>query len=170
MSRAAGFVHTPETRRKLSEAMKRRPMPAGFLAKGRRWNKESRIRWGNKQRGRNRQPHTIESRRLMSAIAKARRPRVKLDDSVALRKTFEYKVWREAVYRRDDFTCLKCRNRGGRLHPHHILNFASNPELRFEVSNGGTLCVECHKLFHKLFGKKRNTKEQFQQFIENRRG
>lgn len=155
----------PETRRKLSEAMKRRPIPAGFLARGRRWSEESRRRWGEKQRGIKRQPHTIETRRLMSAIAKARRPRVVEDYSVALRKMFEYKAWREAVYKRDDFTCLKCRKRGGRLHPHHILNFASNPELRFEVNNGGTLCVWCHRLFHKLFGKKRNTKEQFQQFL-----
>lgn len=165
MSRPFGYTHTPETRRKLSEAMKRRPMPAGFLAKGRMWSEESRRKWSEKQSGVKRGPHSLESRKLMSTIAKARRPRLFIDESVAGRNSFEYRAWRESVYQRDDYTCLKCKARGGRLHPHHIVNFASHPELRFDPDNGATLCVGCHKLFHKLFGKKRNTKEQFQQFL-----
>lgn len=61
------------------------------------------------------------------------------------RKTPRYKAWRAAVYDRDDFTCQDCGRRGGRLHAHHIKAWAEFPELRFEVENGQTLCVECHK-------------------------
>lgn len=50
-----------------------------------------------------------------------------------------------AVFQRDNFTCQGCKQRGGRLHAHHILAFSQFPEHRFDVSNGLTLCKECHK-------------------------
>ena len=62
-----------------------------------------------------------------------------------LRNSLEYKLWREAVFKRDDFTCKECGERGGKLHAHHIKSFAWFPELRFAIDNGATLCVECHK-------------------------
>ena len=65
----------------------------------------------------------------------------------------EYKVWRTAVFQRDNFICQKCRdNRGGNLNAHHIESFAGNPELRTTVSNGITLCEVCHKDFHHQYG------------------
>lgn len=57
--------------------------------------------------------------------------------------------WRSQIFERDDFTCQKCFIKGGRLNAHHIKSWANFPELRFEVSNGLTLCVNCHKEIHK---------------------
>lgn len=62
-----------------------------------------------------------------------------------LRKSIEFKVWRDAVFKRDDWTCQVCKIRGGTLHPDHIKQFALFPELRFEINNGRTLCATCHK-------------------------
>lgn len=57
----------------------------------------------------------------------------------------EYKAWRELVYQRDDYTCQVCYKRGGNIQADHIKPWIAYPELRLELSNGRTLCVECHK-------------------------
>jgi hypothetical protein len=62
----------------------------------------------------------------------------------ALRKTREYRHWRNAVLKRDNFQCTQCNKSKVRLHAHHIQSFTLFPELRFEVDNGITLCVPCH--------------------------
>ena len=71
-------------------------------------------------------------------------------ESHCLRASKRWRVWREAVFSRDNWTCQDCGGRssnGNRilLHPHHIKSFADYPELRFEVSNGITFCEDCHK-------------------------
>ena len=62
-----------------------------------------------------------------------------------MRKSPEYRLWREAVFARDNHTCRFCGKRGGELHADHIKPFAYFPELRFAIDNGRTLCVPCHK-------------------------
>lgn len=62
-----------------------------------------------------------------------------------IRKSVEYKIWREAVFTRDDYTCQMCLTRGGELNADHIKPFAFYPESRFDANNGRTLCVPCHK-------------------------
>lgn len=64
----------------------------------------------------------------------------------ALRQEHHYRNWREAVFKRDNYTCLFCDKRGVRLEPHHIKPFSQYPRLRFVVSNGITLCYDCHQL------------------------
>lgn len=58
--------------------------------------------------------------------------------------------WRNKVFIRDKFICRKCGKVGGQLHPHHIKPVCINPEFAFNIDNGITLCVECHKKEHKL--------------------
>ena len=70
-----------------------------------------------------------------------------------LRASKRWKEWREAIFRRDNYICQDCGVRSGNgkavfLVPHHIKSFAQYPELRFEVSNGITVCEQCHKKRH----------------------
>lgn len=67
-----------------------------------------------------------------------------------LRQSLEYREWREAVFRRDAYTCQRCGdNRGGNLRGHHIQGWADHPALRFDVENGITLCESCHIAVHR---------------------
>lgn len=62
-----------------------------------------------------------------------------------LRNTAQYRDWRNSVFKRDDWTCVKCGNRGVAIHADHIKSFSKFHEFRFDVSNGRTLCIPCHK-------------------------
>lgn len=62
-----------------------------------------------------------------------------------IRASEEYKEWRVAVFKRDDFTCQSCGVRGGNLHAHHKKPFSTHPKLRLDVDNGETLCKPCHE-------------------------
>jgi len=63
----------------------------------------------------------------------------------------KYKQWRSRVFQRDNWTCQTCGAKSSEgksiyLEPHHIKGWAKYPKLRYEISNGITLCKECHKL------------------------
>lgn len=61
-------------------------------------------------------------------------------------QTVEYKNWRRGVFQRDSFTCQKCGETGsGKLNANHVLPYVTFPELRLEVLNGETLCIDCHE-------------------------
>lgn len=67
------------------------------------------------------------------------------------RNLMEYKEWRKFVFARDNYTCVFCeaRNHPGlgysvQLEADHIKSWSEYPELRYEVSNGRTLCRLCH--------------------------
>lgn len=81
---------------------------------------------------------------------------LKTPEKELIRKSIEVRLWREAVFARDSWTCQKCKNRGGNINSHHIENFSENPQLRTAIDNGVTLCQKCHIEFHKIFGKKTN--------------
>ena len=76
----------------------------------------------------------------------------------------QWKLWREAVYKRDNWTCQNCLKHTHDLEPHHIKGWAQYPELRYEISNGLTLCKECHKLTDNYMGKgkRKNTNPSLQ--------
>lgn len=68
----------------------------------------------------------------------------------SIRTSKNIKEWRKKVFERDNYTCVLCGLRSGIgvkvvIHADHIKPFAYYPELRFELSNGRTLCVQCHK-------------------------
>ena len=63
-----------------------------------------------------------------------------------IRSGLQYKQWRSDVFKRDGWTCCTCGIVGGKLEAHHIKSFTNFPESRFELSNGVTLCIPCHKL------------------------
>lgn len=85
----------------------------------------------------------------------------------------EYKEWRKSVFKRDNYICQCCGDRSGLGHSvilqaHHIENFSSAINKRYNLDNGITLCYNCHiKLFHHLYGRVNNNKEQLDEFIMN---
>ena len=83
-----------------------------------------------------------------------------------IRHSLEYKEWNKKVFIRDSFMCQKTRQKGKKLAAHHILNFSSHPELRFDINNGITLSREAHNEFHKIYGKVNNTQEQLNEFLK----
>ena len=68
------------------------------------------------------------------------------------RNRYRAKMWVKAVKDRDGWKCAEC-DATDRLHAHHIKGWKNHQELRFEVSNGVTLCHECHVLAHGWGGK-----------------
>ena len=63
-----------------------------------------------------------------------------------IRKSIDYKRWRTSVFKRDNYTCVWCKeSKSGKLEADHIKPFAYFPKLRFTISNGRTLCRDCHK-------------------------
>lgn len=56
----------------------------------------------------------------------------------------DHREWREEIFKRDDYTCQMCGTRGTYLEADHIKPWAYYPSLRFDLSNGRTLCKKCH--------------------------
>ena len=101
--------------------------------------------------------HTDEARRHMAIssqrnVANGKNP-LYIDGRSKERKSerrlamgnVEYRIWRDAVLIRDNYTCQECGKRGGDLHAHHIRTWRDFPELRYVVDNGQTLYVGCHR-------------------------
>lgn len=88
------------------------------------------------------------------------------------RATSDYIEWRKAVFQRDKYTCQCCNSRNGNghtinLHAHHIRNWKDNPNSRYDIDNGVTLCDVCHYKFHSIFGKYNNDEIQLENFFIN---
>lgn len=63
------------------------------------------------------------------------------------RNSQEYLKWRDEVYKRDGYSCVICGSEDN-IEAHHKKGFVEFPELRYEVSNGITLCEQCHNQIH----------------------
>lgn len=74
----------------------------------------------------------------------------------------------KGVYERDRYTCQCCGKVGGKLNAHHLNGYHWDKGNRINIDNGVTLCASCHKDFHKTYGNKYNTKEQFCEYMDNR--
>ena len=165
------FDKHPEARRKLSEAHK-----------GKRQSEETKKKiseiakkkgFGKWMKGRH---LTIKVRKKMSEAQKRKKGKngnnwkgEVLSENERIRRSIEFRLWREAVFARDNWTCQKCGKRKGDHNAHHILNFAEYPELRFALDNGITLCKECHREFHRKYGTRNNNKEQLEEFLGGKR-
>ena len=78
----------------------------------------------------------------------------------AIRSSLEYEEWRRKVFERDLYTCQDCGQIGGYLQADHIKPFAYFPDLRFELSNGRTLCIDCHKKTDTYMGRAKKFEEE----------
>lgn len=96
--------------------------------------------------------------------------------SALIRASFKYRQWRSDVFTRDNFTCQGCGIQSGCGHTvyfeaHHIkslseiiktnniktLEDALNCEELWNINNGETLCLDCHKLTDNYAVKGRKT-------------
>lgn len=74
--------------------------------------------------------------------------------------------WRNSVLKRENYTCEICGIKGATLNAHHKDAYHWCKDRRGDISNGACLCEDCHFLFHKLYGNKNNTEQQWIQFYE----
>ena len=77
--------------------------------------------------------------------------------------------WKECkakVLKRDNYKCVICGVNNKKLQAHHLKSFSDYPKLRFDISNGVTICKNCHEEFHNRYGRKRFTEIDFRNFRE----
>lgn len=73
----------------------------------------------------------------------------------------EDRSWSNKILKRDKYTCLICCQRGIELKAHHLDGYGWCIKRQLDLTNGVTLCKECHNNFHKIYGTKNNTQEEF---------
>jgi hypothetical protein len=64
-----------------------------------------------------------------------------------IKRSPQYYQWRKDVLKRDGEICCNCGRPNSR-EAHHIKPVKEYPELIFNINNGLTFCVECHKKVH----------------------
>lgn len=143
-----GKKHTLEARQKIREARAKQIM-----------TEETRKKISEAGKGRK---YSLETRKKISEGLKGKNgggwKGGLTSINILIRTSAEYKLWRKAVFERDDYTCIWCgaKNGHGRevvLNADHIKPFSLFPELRFAIDNGRTLCVNCHKTTDTYGGK-----------------
>lgn len=74
-----------------------------------------------------------------------------------------YAKWRKDIFTRDKFKCRmpNCKSRDN-LQAHHIIKWSSAHSLRYELSNGITLCKRCHE---SIRGKENSYSDLFRSII-----
>ena len=75
-----------------------------------------------------------------------------------------YAKWRSEVYEKYNYTCAMSGIKGD-IVAHHLNGYHWDKENRHNVDNGICISTSIHKLFHKIYGIKNNTKEQFEEFL-----
>ena len=94
-------------------------------------------------------------------------PNITDEEREIKRNYAEYKDFIRGVYERDNYTCQCCGKRGYKLNAHHIYGYAEHKDLRIDLNNGVTLCEECHKKYHKIYGRVNNNYKDFRTFLYN---
>ena len=155
-----GQKRTDEQRKRMSESSPK-------YWKDKKFEKEHRknISKGNKNKIR-----TLETRikYSMSRTGEKEFTGFRMPLNVQIRKLTEYVNWRKKVFKRDDYTCNVCGSQykkyiSTNLNAHHIIFLyeiikkysidtiekAKDCSELWDINNGITLCVKCHKELHK---------------------
>lgn len=76
-------------------------------------------------------------------------------------------TWYRKVLEKFKFTCVITGEKGVELSAHHLNSYADFPEERYLISNGVCLKKELHIKFHKIYGYKGSTIQDFKEFFKN---
>jgi hypothetical protein len=75
---------------------------------------------------------------------------------------------RRKVYKRDNYTCQACGDgTGGNLVMHHLDGWNWAIDKRYHLRNVITLCDDCHKEYHGIYGYGDNFREDFRQWLKD---
>jgi len=104
-----------------------------------------------------------------------------------IRDLDEYNFWRINIFKRDNYICQECKERGGKLHAHHdkikfselvkeflqyynqfspiedketLVRLAITWQLFWNIDNGKTFCEDCHEEKHTNLNFKRQNKRK----------
>lgn len=77
----------------------------------------------------------------------------------------EYYNFIKRVLSRDYYTCQCCGKKHNDLEVHHLDGYDWCKEKRTDDTNAITLCHNCHRNFHNIYGMGGNTKKQFNEWI-----
>ena len=87
-------------------------------------------------------------------------------ERIVERRYAEYTEFVKKVLARDNYTCQCCGKKSvSNLAVHHLDSYNWCKDKRTDVTNGITLCDNCHDNFHLLYGKGDNTREQFEEWL-----
>lgn len=78
------------------------------------------------------------------------------------------RVWARNVHKKHNYKCIVCDSRKD-LNAHHLDGWNIAKHMRFSVGNGVTVCETHHIDFHKEYGYGDNTKEQFEEYLLNKK-
>lgn len=160
-SKLRGYKHTEQAKKNMS-----------LGKRGQIFSLEHKINLSKAQTGKRQSKETIEKRKKSlprgekhHAWVKEKTPEDRALDKRRGRHVPEFRTWSEHVKQRDNYTCQISGKIGGELTSHHLNGWKNFPEQRFDISNGITISEQYHDLFHRIYGKGNNTKEQFDDFL-----
>lgn len=146
-----GRKHTEESKMKM-----RKPKPSVKNYYGHYVSEETKRKISNALKGK---VPTLETRKKLSEAFKGEKSKLWRGGVSSINKiiraSLECKLWRESVFKRDNYKCIWCGTKSNTkkdingkwiiINADHVKPFALFPELRFAIDNGRTLCEPCHK-------------------------
>lgn len=79
-----------------------------------------------------------------------------IDPVTRKRNQRKHREWSHTVLKRDKYKCVLCGEGEKKLESHHIISLREciNTSLEFDINNGITLCIPCHRSIHKSTNRK----------------